>query len=55
MFCLYSRSDKAELVRPFLNDSFQRAVTPVSVYTQNPPYQQRIVHSFGGFYVYFSC
>ena len=31
-FCLYSRSDKAELVQPFLNDLFQRTVSPVLVY-----------------------
>ena len=31
-FCLYSRSDKAELVQPFSNDLFQGTVSPVLVY-----------------------
>ena len=31
-FCLYSISDKAELVQPFLNDLFQRTISPVLVY-----------------------
>ena len=27
LFCLYSRSDKTELVQPFSNDSFQRTIS----------------------------
>ena len=63
-FCLYSRSEKAELAQPFSNDFFQRTVYPMLVYKQNPPYQQRVMHLYFrrrrevegdfGFYVYFS-